>query len=128
MSDRHNRTFELYPFKRVENKTYGLNQWNDPYRQRFEFFLKETQKRDVIAQIQVWDRFDYSRDNWPPHPSNPDNNINYAETESGLAPACSDPPGRNKHPIFFTTPKQQNNKIVFRYQKKNSSNTCLPAH
>ena len=33
-----------------------------------------TARRGIIVQIEVWDRFDYSRDNWEPHPYNPKNN------------------------------------------------------
>ncbi len=59
MSDRNDRTFEIYPFKRLENGKYDLNQWNEAYWGRFDFFLKETAKRNIIVQIEVWDRFDF---------------------------------------------------------------------
>jgi hypothetical protein len=118
MSDRQDRKFELYPFKKTENGKYDLNQWNDEYWQRFEFFLKETKKRDIIVQIEVWDRFDYARDNWPAHPYNPKNNINYTETDSGLDLEYPDHPGQNKQPFFFTTPKQRNNGVLLKYQKQ----------
>jgi len=118
MSDRQDRKFELYPFKKTENGKYDLNQWNDEYWQRFEFFLKETKKREIIVQIEVWDRFDYARNNWPPHPYNPKNNINYNEAESGLDLEYPDHPGQNKQPFFFTTPKQRNNEVLLKFQKQ----------
>jgi hypothetical protein len=118
MSDRQDRKFELYPFKILENGKYDLNQWNDEYWQRFEFFLNETKKRDIIVQIEVWDRFDYTRENWPPHPYNPKNNINYTDAESGLDLEYPDHPGQNKQPFFFTTPKQRNNQVLLKYQKQ----------
>jgi hypothetical protein len=120
MSDRvqPEKGFEIYPFKKLENGKYDLNQWNNEYWQRFEFFLKETKKRDVIVQIEVWDRFDYTRENWPPHPYNPKNNINYTEAESGLDLEYPDHPGQNKQPFFFTTPKQRNNGVLLKYQKQ----------
>jgi len=118
MSDRQDRKFELYPFKKTENGKYDLNHWNEEYWQRFEFFLKETKKRSIIVQIEVWDRFDYSRDNWLPNPYNPKNNINYTETESGLDLEYPDHPGQNKQPFFFTTPKQRNNGVLLKYQKQ----------
>jgi len=118
MSDRKDRKFELYPFKKLETGKYDLNQWNDEYWQRFEFFLKETAKRDIIVQIEVWDRFDYSQDNWSPHPYNPKNNINYSGEESGLADEYPDHPGQNRQPFFFTTPNQQNNEVLLKYQKQ----------
>jgi hypothetical protein len=79
-------------------------------------FLNETAKRDIIVQIEVWDRFDYSRNHWPPHPYNPDNNINYTQEESGLDADYPDHPGQNKQPFFFTTPGQRNNQVLLPYQ------------
>ncbi len=116
MSDRHDRGFELYPFKVLDDGKYDLDQWNEDYWQRFEFFLKETRKRDIIVQIEVWDRFDYSRNHWPPHPYNPRNNVNYNESESELALDYPDHPGRNKQAFFFTTPEQRNNTVLLDFQ------------
>lgn len=118
MSDRQDRGFELYPFKMLDNGKYDLEQWNDDYWQRFEFFLRETRKRDIIVQIEIWDRFDYSRQHWLSHPYNPRNNVSYSESESGLAPDYPDHPGRNKQPFFFTTPEQRNNALLLNFQKR----------
>ena len=85
---------------------------------RFDRFLAETAKRDIIVQIEVWDRFDYSRDNWPVHPYNPKNNVNYTGQDSTLAADYPEHPGRNKQPFFFTTLKQRNITTVLRYQKR----------
>lgn len=118
MSDRKDKGFELYPFKRLPSGKYDLDQWNDEYWERFARMLKLTAERRIIVQIEVWDRFDYSRDNWTPHPYNPTNNINYTYEQSGFAPRYPDHPGANKQPFFFTTPKQRNNQVVFRYQQR----------
>jgi hypothetical protein len=85
MSDRNDGGFEVYPFKRLDNGKYDLAQWNDEYWRRFAEFLRLTHERGIIVQIEVWDRFDYSMKNWPPHPYNPANNVNYTHQESGLA-------------------------------------------
>lgn len=118
MSDRPDKGFEVYPFKRLPNGKYDLNQWNDEYWQRFENLLRWTKERDIIVQIEVWDRFDYSRDNWEVHPYNPKNNVNYSYADSGFAEHYPDHPGANKQPFFFTTPYQRNNTIVFPYQQR----------
>ncbi len=118
MSDRQDKDFELYPFLKLENGKYDLNRWNEDYWNRFNRFLSETEKRDIIVQIEVWDRFDYSRNNWEPHPYNPANNINYSEEESVLATDYPNHPGKNKQPFFFSTPKQSNNQVLLNYQKK----------
>lgn len=116
MSDRPDKGFELYPFLQTNDGKYDLDQWNEEYWQRFDNFLRETQKRDIMVQIEVWDRFDYSRENWPPHPYNPKNNINYSFDESKLDSVYPDHPARNQQPFFFTTPDQQNNETLLKYQ------------
>lgn len=118
MSDRRDRGFEEYPFKRLDNGKYDLNQWNDEYWQRFENMLRRTSELDIVVQIEIWDRFDYSRDNWPPHPYNPGNNINYSFEDSGFQPEYPEHPGANEQPFFFTTPGQQNNEVVLQFQQK----------
>jgi hypothetical protein len=118
MSDRSDHGFEIYPFKKLADGRYDLEQWNEQYWQRFDNMLNWTAERDVIVQIEVWDRFDYSRDHWTPHPYNPKNNVNYTYEQSGFAERYPDHPGANRQPFFFTTPKQKNNQTVFRYQQR----------
>lgn len=122
MSDRKDKGFEVYPFKTLDNGKYDLNQWNDEYWTRFERMLRETAKRNIFVQIEVWDRFDYTdnrnADRWQLHPYNPQNNVNYTYEDSGFGKRYPDHPGANKQPFFFTTPKQQNNETVLQYQQK----------
>ncbi len=118
MSDRKDHDFEVYPFKQLPDGKYDLDQWNEEYWNRFENMLRWTAEREIIVQIEVWDRFDYSTRNWPPHPYNPKNNVNYTYEQSGFAPEYPDHPGANRQPFFFTTPKQRNNTLVFKYQQR----------
>ncbi len=118
MSDRPDGGFEVYPFRRLDNGKYDLEQWNDEYWLRFENMLRWTKKRDIIVQIEVWDRFDYSGRNWELHPYNPKNNVNYDYDQSGFAEHYPDHPSANKQPFFFTTPYQRNNQVVLRYQQR----------
>ena len=60
MSDRQDKGFEVYPFRQLPDGKYDLDQWNDEYWKRFENMLRWTAERDIIVQIEVWDRFDYS--------------------------------------------------------------------
>lgn len=120
MSDRPDQGFEVYPFARRDDGKYDLSQWNDEYWNRFERFLKWTAERDIVVQIEVWDRFDYTdvrQKNWQKHPYNPRNNVNYSFDESGLAEAYPDHPGQNKQPFFFTVPALDDNTTVLRYQQ-----------
>jgi hypothetical protein len=116
MSDRDDGN--VYPFRKLDNGKYDLGQWNEEYWKRFRTMLELTAERDIVVQIEVWDRFDYSRENWPPHPYNPANNINYSQQESGLAANYPDHPGRNRQPFFFTTPKQHDNKVLLEIQQR----------
>lgn len=122
MSDRNDKGFETYAFKQLDSGKYDLSQWNEEYWTRFNRMLSETSSRDIVVQIEIWDRFDYTDNNnadrWQAHPYNPKNNINYTYEQSGFAERYPDHPGRNMQPFFFTTPEQRNNQAVLQYQKK----------
>jgi hypothetical protein len=118
MSDRRDRGWELYPFERLPDGKYDLERWNPEYWNRFEQFLRWTSERNIIVQIEIWDRFDYSGEHWMPHPYNPANNVNYSLDRSGFSPEYPDHPGQNKQPFFFTTPHQRDNRIVLKYQQR----------
>ena len=122
MSDRNDKGFEVYPFKRLDNGKYDLNSWNKAYWTRFERMLHETARREIFVQIEIWDRFDYTdlggSNRWQVHPYNPANNVNYTYEKSGFAKRYPDHPGANKQPFFFTTPKQRNNRVVLRHQQR----------
>jgi hypothetical protein len=118
MSDRPDFGFEVYAFHRRADGKYDLDRWNEEYWRRFSMFLRETRARDIVVQIEVWDRFDHSRDNWEKHPFNPQNNVNYTAEASGLAARYPNHPGANEQPFYFTTPRQRNNGVVLRYQQR----------
>lgn len=118
MSDRPDGGFEVYPYLQRDDGNYDLDKWNPEYWRRFREFLDLTRERNIVVQIEVWDRFDHSRENWEVHPYNPANNINYTHESSGLAASYPDHPGQNKQPFFFTTPAQRNNTVVLPYQQR----------
>ena len=112
MSDRQDHGFEVYPFKRLENGKYDLDRWNDEYWDRFRRMLELTRERDVIVQIEVWDRFDYSQEQWEAHPYRPVNNVNYTTESSGLKNHYPAPAWRDKQPFFHSIPGME------RYREK----------
>ncbi|MHC4118444.1 MAG: hypothetical protein ACYSWO_13165 [Planctomycetota bacterium] len=66
---------------------YDLNNMTGPFWERLEMFVAEAQKRKIIVQIEVWDRFDLidgSWGSWPVSPWNPKNSVNYTTASSGL--------------------------------------------
>lgn len=109
---------DVQPFARLPDGRYDLERWNDEYWRRFDNLLRLTRDLGIIVQIEVWDRFDFSRDLWETAAFNPKNNINYTYERSGFAEKYPDHPGANKQPFFLTTPKQRNSSTVLRYQQR----------
>jgi hypothetical protein len=95
---------ELKPHKLLPDGNFDLDQWNEEYWTRFSNMLEWTAERDIIVQIEIWDRFDYSRDNWLRSPWNPDCNINYSNAESGFAKEYTEHPYYDMHHFFHTVP------------------------
>src|SRR3546814_14619206 len=71
-------------FLRLASGKYDPNQWNPEYWKRFKQLLRQALKRDIIVQIELWDRFDHSRREWESDPYNPKNNVNYTAEEPDL--------------------------------------------
>ena len=108
---------DLWPFYQQEDGKYDLNRFSEKYFQRFETMLRLTEKRDIIVQIEMWDRFDYARENWLVNPFRPTNNINYDTIESGLSNFYTRHPGRNDNPFFRAVPGLENNQLIFGFQQ-----------
>ena len=126
MSDRDEGN--LRAFAKTANGQYDLNNWNDTYWEKFQQMLELTNERNIIVQIEIWDRFDHSGEYkseksgksirpWQNDPFNPKNNINYNYEESKFKASYSQHPGTNQQPFFFTIPALNNNPTVLSYQK-----------
>ncbi|NQV35865.1 MAG: hypothetical protein HQ515_24450, partial [Phycisphaeraceae bacterium] len=106
MSQREGK--ELKPHKLLPDGKFDLDQWNEEYWTRFQSMLKGAAQRDIIVQIEVWDRFDYTDANdwnlWQGSPWRPANNVNYTTTESGLADTYTDHPTMDRQPFFHSIP------------------------
>ncbi|MBN1670391.1 MAG: hypothetical protein JXR37_05140 [Kiritimatiellae bacterium] len=102
MSQRQEK--ELKPHKLLDDGIYDIDQWNEEYWKRFQNMLKWTAKHEIFVQIEVWDRFDYSRQNWDISPWNPGQNKNWSYEETGFAESYPDHPGKDQHPFFHTIP------------------------
>ena len=88
---------DLKPHKRLANGKFDLNLWNTVYWDRFSNCLKWCSERNIIIQIEVWDRFDYSQENWQISPWRPDNNVNYTTDKSGLSKDYRPLPGETSN-------------------------------
>ena len=92
MSDRPDHGYEVKAFGQNGDGLYDLDTWNDAYWQKFSDMLRWTAERKIFVQIELWDRFDHSRENWDVDPFNPKNNVNYSHEESSLAAAYPEHP------------------------------------
>ena len=93
---------ELKPYLLRYDGKFDLDMWNEAYWSRFANMLKWTEERDIVVQIEVWDRFDFSREFWEISPWNPAQNINYTFAESGFDGDYPMHPSRDKQPFFHS--------------------------
>lgn len=107
----------VWPFHQLDDGRYDLERLNDEYFRRFERLLQTAHERDIIVQLELWDRFDYARSPWQDNPFRPANNVNYDTTESGLANAYEKHPYTNQNPFFRSIPAKTENRVLLRYQR-----------
>lgn len=109
---------DVWPFQRdASSELYDLSRPGVAYWQRFARFLELAAEREIVAQIEVWDRFDYARAPWQENPFNPKNNVNYTAEESGLQEEIESHPGRCENDFFHTVPALQDNQLVRQFQE-----------
>ena len=108
----------LWPFKKLADGRYDMDEFDKAYWRRFENFLEDTYERDIIVQIEIWATFDYYRENWDVNPFNPKNNINYTAEETGLPAAVKTHPTQTENNFFWSVPAERNQKTVLKYQER----------
>ncbi|XOV94660.1 MAG: hypothetical protein ACFHWX_08135 [Bacteroidota bacterium] len=111
-------TGNVWPFQLMGNGSYNLNQFNDEYWNRFETFLEETKKRDIVVQIEVWATFDFYRENWDVNPFNPKNNRNLNVFRDKLDTIVSTHPTFTANNFFRSVPDQMSLHRPLYYQQK----------
>ncbi|MBN2317234.1 MAG: hypothetical protein JXM79_25135 [Sedimentisphaerales bacterium] len=93
-----------FDFCAKSGSRYDLNVMTGPFWERIEMFISEAKKRDIIVQLEIWDRFDLidgSWGSWPFSPWNPKNNTNYTTASSGLATSYG---SFSTHPFLLGVP------------------------
>jgi hypothetical protein len=109
---------DVWPFERdAATGLYDLTRPGEAYWRRFERFLSLAAERDIVAQCEVWDRFDFARAPWQRNPYNPRNNVNYTAGESGLPEVIDTHPGRRENGFFRSVPALENNQVLLPYQR-----------
>ena len=114
MSSRDPRN--VWPFAK-KGRQYDLNRSGDEYWKRFETFLAETARRDIIVQIELWAFHDFNRAAWPANPWRPANAASYGTANTTLKDHYGNIE-RAPHDFFFTVPKLKNDSVVLGYQRK----------
>jgi hypothetical protein len=108
----------VWPFAQLPDGLYDLERYNPEYWQRFNNSLREAQARNIIVQVEIWDRFDFYIEHWGNNPFNPANNVNYTAEQSGLPTEWDHHPAARLQPFFTTVPELENNEVVLRYQQR----------
>lgn len=83
---------------------YDLNKPAGTFWRRLSTFIAEAEKRDVIVELEIWDRFDWQGINWELSPFNPKNNINYSTENSNLETNYERSTVYSKHPFSKGVP------------------------
>jgi len=107
----------LWMFQAGEDGKYNLDVLNEAYYDRLKRLLDLCLERDIVVQFELWDRFDYSREQWHGNPFRPINNVNYTVASSGLKNEYPRHPGSNDNPFFRSVPNQENNELILKYQR-----------
>lgn len=109
---------DVRPFARDDSTgRYDLDRLEPQYWTRLGELLDLTLQRDIIVQIEVWDRFDFAREPWRTNPFNPRNNSNYTAAQTGLGEVIDSHPARGENAFFRTVPELENNTRLLQYQQ-----------
>ncbi len=128
MSDRQDDGFEVYPVQQARRTastiwTSGTTVTGSASRT----CCAGPHERDIIVQIEVWDRFDYARDHWQPHPYNPKNNINYTRTRNpGFAARLPRPSGPQQAAVLLHHAQAAQQHRGAAVSSSDSSTRCSP--
>ena len=110
---------DIWPFELdLHTNQYDLEKPGAEYWRRFERFLELTAERDIIAQLEIWDRFDFARAPWGSNPYNPRNNVNYTVEDSGLKEEIDTHPGQRENAFFRSVPELENNRLILQFQQR----------
>lgn len=109
---------DVWPFQQLESGLYDLRHFDEEHWRRFDFFLKETAKRNIVVQIEVWATFDFYRDVWDKNPFNPKNNVNYDSRRSKLPETVETHPTFTENNFFRSVPSQMALERVLEFQKR----------
>jgi len=106
----------LWPFHRLADESYDLDRWNEAYWDRLSALLDAALEREIIVQLEIWDRFDFSQEPWEKNPFNPANTRDYTAEASGLPERVDSHPAQKENPFFRSIPDLDDLPRVLEYQ------------
>ena len=106
----------VWPYEKV-GELYDLNRFNPEFWERLERCLKESQKRDIIVQIEFWATFDFYREYWLENPFNPALNSNYSTESTMLKTEWDHHPASKPQPFFHSPPQLNDDKVLRAFQE-----------
>ncbi len=111
----YNDTHMAYPFKRLASGLYDLDAWNPDYWHRLDVFLRETRRRGIVVQLELWDRDTMvGKDPWAQQPWNPDNNVNFSYAQTSLSRGKNG----NQLPFFEAVLDEKGDALLKEYQDR----------
>lgn len=97
-------SLDRWPYAMNAEGKYELGEFDSLYWDNFARLISEAAKRQIVVQVEIWDRFDFSRGPWENNPFNPVNNINYTTTLVGLDSLYPNHPSSDEQPFFHSIP------------------------
>lgn len=107
----------LSPFRVGPDGRSDLAAWNPSYWEAFRNFLTETQKRDVVVQVEIWDPSEHLGSEWEISPFNPRNTASYGGGAQPLPDTVDDDGSMRDHPFFRSVPELDEHATVLRIQE-----------
>ena len=112
-------SISIESYQKNSKGLYDLNKPNGLYWDRLSTFIAEAEKRDVIVELEIWDRFDWFGKNWEANPFNPKNNINYAYDNTNLNNAYERAEIYFNHPMALGVPDRPSYDTASMQRKEN---------
>ncbi|MBN1676344.1 MAG: hypothetical protein JXR37_35195 [Kiritimatiellae bacterium] len=115
-----------YPFRKLADGRYDLDQPDEAYWRRLTFFLEETRKRGIVVQHELWDKWAVcGGDAWAVSPWNPANNVNYTLASATFQKTPPEPKHHGcrtraeiAHAFFAAVPALNDDPVVLGYQNR----------
>ena len=105
----------MYPFTKRSDGKFDLDQFNPAFWDYVRVLFEETQKREMVVQVELWDQWEFYRGNYDETYWNPKNNINYDSSATGLDTSLPVEPYKES-PAFFSAYRDANKAVVLKYQ------------